>query len=88
MKNKRTRIFYAPNFEDVEEAYWFGTVRACVRGSYFAFGQERLEIGSLNLICGISMKNKRAHIFFLFRRTFHCRVMPLFRSFFFFTLPL
>ena len=38
--------FYAPNFKEVEEAYWFGPVRASVRGSHFAYGQERLEIGS------------------------------------------
>ena len=42
--------YYAPNFEEVEEAYWFGPVRACVRasvrGSHFSYGQERLEIVS------------------------------------------
>ena len=35
--------FYAPNFKEVEEAYWFGLVRGVLR---FAYGQERLEIGS------------------------------------------
>ena len=42
--------FYAPNFEEVEEAYWFGPVPPCVclciHRSHFAYGQERLEIGS------------------------------------------
>ena len=38
--------YYAPNFEEVEEAYWFGPVRPFVRGSHFAYDQERLEIGS------------------------------------------
>ena len=39
---------YAPNFEEVEEAYWFGPVCVwVVRGALrFAYGQERLEIGS------------------------------------------
>ena len=37
---------YAPNFEEVEEAYWFWPVRVCVRGSHFAYGQEWLELGS------------------------------------------
>ena len=80
--------YYAPNFKEVEGAYWFGPVRGSVRASVtLAYGQERLEIGSWNLMCGISMKNKRTRIFFLFCWTFHCRVMPLFRRFFF-TLPL
>ena len=34
---------YAPNFEEVEEAYWFGPVRLSVT---LALGQEPLEIGS------------------------------------------
>ena len=42
--------FYAPSCEEVEEAYWFGPVHpyvgASVHGSHFAYGQERLEIGS------------------------------------------
>ena len=25
-------FFYAPNFEEVDRAYWFRVVRACVRG--------------------------------------------------------
>ena len=37
--------FYAPNF-GVEAAYWFGPIHVCVRGSHFAYGQERLEIKS------------------------------------------
>ena len=40
-------FFYAPNFKEVEEAYWFGpvhpSVRLCVT---LALGQEPLEIGS------------------------------------------
>ena len=81
------QVYDAPHFEEVEEAYWFGPVCACVRVSHFPYGQEQLEIGSWNLLCRISMKNKRTYIFFLFRRTFLCRVMPLFwRGFF--TLPL
>ena len=42
-----SKKFYAPNFEEVEEAYWFGpvhpSVRLCVT---LALGQELLEIGS------------------------------------------
>ena len=45
-------------------------LRACVYASIcplrFAYCQERLEIGSLNLIYGISMKNKGTHFFFFF----------------------
>ena len=102
--------FYAPNFEEVEGAYWFGSVRGDVRASVtLAYGQERLEIGgqfhktakqelrlkfflkwkvysysvsqnlklkskifhetgsgSWNLICGITMKYKRTHVFLFF----------------------
>ena len=32
------------NFEEIEEAYWFGPVRPSVRGSHFAYGHEPLEI--------------------------------------------
>ena len=44
-------IFYAPNFEEVEEAYWFGPVHLSVCLSVrpsvtLALGQEPLEIGS------------------------------------------
>ena len=42
------------------------SVRACVCSFRFPYGQERLEIGSWNFICGISMKRKRARIFFSF----------------------
>ena len=43
--------YYAPNFEEVWEAYWFGPVRPSVRLSLclcvtLAHGQEPLEIGS------------------------------------------
>ena len=31
----------------------------------FALGQEPLEIGSYDLVCGRNMKIKRTHIFFL-----------------------
>ena len=42
---------YAPNFEEVWEAYWFGPVRPSVRPSVrlcvtLALGQEPLKIGS------------------------------------------
>ena len=36
-------FYYAPNFKEVWEAYWFGPVRLCVT---LAHGQEPLEIGS------------------------------------------
>ena len=38
----------------------------CTHPLLFAYGQEWLEIGSWNLIHGISMKNKQSHIFFAF----------------------
>ena len=46
---------------------------------HIAHGQQRLEIGSWNLIHEMCIKTKRAHICFLFRWTSHCRVMPRFR---------
>ena len=42
-------VYYAPNFEVVEGAYLFWPVRLSVK-------QEPLEIGSCNLVCGMSMK--------------------------------
>ena len=81
--------FYAPSFKEVEEAYWFGPLHGAwcvVPALCFAYGQELLEIGSWNLICGISLKNKRTHIFFLFHQTFCCRVMPFFRRVFYFAI--
>ena len=42
-------VYYAPNFEVVEGAYWFLSVRLSVT-------LEPLEIGSCNLVCGMSMK--------------------------------
>ena len=55
----------------------------------FAYGQDWLELGSINFIYSISMKNKRTHIFsffffFFFFFFFSCpdfpfRAFPLFR---------
>ena len=39
--------------------HWFGPVRLL----RFAHGQERLEMGSWNLICEISIENKQTSIF-------------------------
>ena len=45
-------------------AYWFGPDRGCVCASVtLAYGQEQLEIGSWNLICGLIMKYKWTRIF-------------------------
>ena len=63
---------YAPNFEEVEEAYWFGPVRLSVDLSVvlsvrlsvmLALGQEPLQIGSCKLVCGMSMEIKKIHFF-------------------------
>ena len=59
-------------------------VGASVRPLRFAYGQERLEIGSWNLICVISMKNKRTCISFLFVGLFVAELCPFFDSFFFY----
>ena len=49
--------WYAPNFEEIEEVDWvWFWASACVRLLHFAYDQERLEIGSWNLICGTTMK--------------------------------
>ena len=40
------KIVMPPNFEEIEMAYWFGSVHLCVRLLRFAYGQERLEIQS------------------------------------------
>ena len=86
---------YAPNLEEVVEAYRFGPVRACVRACvrvcvrfwatlFLRSRTIRDRIWKYDI--WISMKNKRIPIFFFFfffflffRRTFHCRVMPFFR---------
>ena len=81
------KYFYAPNFKEVQEAYWFGPVRLCVSRSHFAYGQEQLEVGSWNLNCGISMKNKRTCTFFSFRSDFSLQNYAPFSTFFL-TLPL
>ena len=33
--------FYAPNFKEVEGAYWFGSVRACVQCESYAYTRLR-----------------------------------------------
>ena len=76
-------------FEEVNGAYWFGPLRLCVRASVrplrFVYGQERLEIGSWNLVRGISMKNERTQIFFSVG-LFVAELCPFFDGIF--TLPL
>ena len=73
-------IFYAPNFKEVEEAYWFGPVRPCVRGAlHFAYIQERLEVESwyVELVWKI-----RGPIFFFFSvRLFIAELYPFFGIF-------
>ena len=57
-------VYYAPNFEEVWEAYWFGPVRPSVRMCVtLALGQEPLK--SRNLVCRMSMKIKRPVLFSL-----------------------
>ena len=63
-------FFIPPNFKEVEGAYWFGSVRQVSRVQAsrvcelrLALGQEPLELGSLNLVCGLYMKIKRTHVF-------------------------
>ena len=44
-KLKNNILFYAPNFEEVEEAYWFGPVCPSIRlWVMLALGQEQIEI--------------------------------------------
>ena len=61
-------------------------VRTCVRGSHFAYGQEQLEIGSWNLICGIRMKNKRTRIFIFSVGLFVSELCPFFDVFLYFAI--
>ena len=79
-----------PNFEEVEGAYWFGSVRppspvqtSAVRELRLAIGQEQLELGSC-LVCSLYTKIKRTHIFFSGRfkglGAHSVRVMSLFNS--------
>ena len=44
-KNK-SECFYAPNFEEVEGAYWFGTVRLSVTPYVGCKTREPLELGT------------------------------------------
>ena len=69
--------FYAPNFGEVEGAYWFGPVCPSVCPSVRET-QEPLMLEYWNYICGMYMKTKRTRIFF---HPPACRsgVMPLFR---------
>ena len=43
----RNKVFIAPNFEEVEGAYWFGNLS--IRPLRVARGQERLEIGTCKM---------------------------------------
>ena len=86
---------YAPNFEEVEGAYWFGPVRLSVCPSdrlsvcpsvrlsvtpdVGCKTREPLELGTWNFIYSISTKNKRTRIFFFFGQPLYGKVMPLFR---------
>ena len=79
-------LFYAPNFGEVEGAYWFGPVRpsvcpsvclSIILGSWET--REPLMLESLNFICGMYMKNKRTCIFFFLHQSCGSGVMPLFR---------
>ena len=76
-------FYYAPNFKEVEGAYWFGPVSLSVRLSITPFvgckTRELLVLGTWNYIYSISTKNKQTHIFFFFGRTLYGKVMPLFR---------
>ena len=55
---------FAPNFEEVEWAYWFGPVRLSVCLSVKLYMLSRtVRDRILKLINGISMKIKRTHIF-------------------------
>ena len=83
LKKDMTRVIAMPVFLDnsgdaTTHNIWHGPVHLCVRPLCFAYGQERLEIGSWK-IHGIYMKNKRTRIFLFFCWIFHCRVMPPFR---------
>ena len=82
--------FYAPNFGEVEGAYWFGPVRpsvcpsvrlslclSVILGSWET--QEPLMLEPWNFICGMYMKNKRTCIFFFLHQSCGSGVMPLFR---------
>ena len=60
------------------------SVRPSVRLSVtLAPGQKPLEIGSLNLVCGWSMKIKETRNFFLVHRICHYSVIALFKVFHF-----
>ena len=73
--------FYAPNFEEVEEAYWFGPVHAwvtlCIRSRMVR--DRILKFGMWNCI-----KNKRTHIFFSFPSDFSLQSYAPFLTFFFY----
>ena len=55
--------FYAPNFEEVDRAYWFRIVRACVRPCILS--SKTCMLGFWNFIYGFHMKKYLTHIFFL-----------------------
>ena len=65
--------YYAPNFEEVDRAYWFRVMRASVR----LFVQEPCMLGFWNFIYGFLMEKYFTHVFFLVRVTSLSGVMPL-----------
>ena len=78
-------VYYAPNFEEVWEAYWFGPVRPSVRLYVtLALGQEPLN--SRNLVCRMSMKIKRPVFFSLSIGFVIAELLPF--SFFFYIISL
>ena len=72
---EQTRIFMPPATKKLRRHIGLGL---CVRWSHFAYGQERLEIGSWNLICGISMKNRDPYFFFFSVGLFVAELCPFF----------
>ena len=75
-------VFMLPTSKTLRGHIGFGlSVCVSVRASVTLCIRSRTilaMVGSWNLIHGMCMKNKRARIFFLFYRTCHCRIMPLF----------
>ena len=52
-ENRFLLYHYAPNFEEVDRAYWFRVVRVCVRAS---IRQEPCMLGFWNFIYGFLME--------------------------------
>ena len=72
--------FYAPNFEDVDGAYWFWVMRPAVCASMHPSVQEPCMLGFWIFIYGFLMEKYLTPVFFLVRVISLSGVMPVWKN--------